>query len=272
MLSATNSAKNDAFPVQVFMKQDMSGKIVLEEEGSESEAGEIGFGELEYSIETNDSYDSASEHEMDWNESDLEESEMDSHVGHRKGQALPLLNFEETLPSSMNYADEFTSDGSRAIVAMDTSNNDNDNFGTIDTNAQSPSSSQNSFQSHSSFEDNHQSLIKHKTKGKKRADISSIAQKLLTKRMDNKLNVNMKQDTDSEQNLEVKTEVLNGGINEDDAHSRRNGDLSQNSEPMASPCGNEKNNNDASDSPAENDTKAAISSESESGLTVKSES
>ena len=276
MLSAANSAKNDAFPIQIFMKQDKSGKIVLEEEGSESEAGEIGIGELEYSIETNDSYDSASEHEMDWNESDIEESDMDSHVGQGKSQsrALPLLNFEETLPSSMSYANEFTSDGSGAIVAMVTSSNDNDNFGTLDTNVQSPSSSQNSFQSHSSFEDNyHQSLIKHKTKGKKRADISSIARKLLTKRMDNKLNVNTKQNTNSEKNEEVETEILNGAISEDEAHSKRNGDLSQNSKPTAaSPCENEKNNNDANDSPAESDTKATVNGESESGLTVKSES
>ena len=266
MTSATNAAKNDAFPVSFFVNQNMSGEMVPEqEEGSESEAGEIGLGELEYSIETNDSYDSASEHEMEWNESDVEESGMDSHVARSNGQsqALPLLNFEEM--SSTSYTDEFAS-GSKTIVAMDTS------LGTMDTNGQSPSSSQHSFQSHSSFEDNHQSLIKHKTKGKKRADISSIAQKLLTKRMDNKLDVNAKQNTDSEQNEVSKTEILNGGISEDDTHSTSNAGLSQKSEPMASPCENEKNNNDASDSQAENETKAATKSEDESGLTVKSES
>ena len=272
MINAANAAKNEAFPVSFFEKQDMAGGIAPEQEdGSESEAGEIGLAELEYSIEMNDSYDSASEHEMDWNESDLEESEIDSHFarGKSQGQALPLPNFEETMLSSMSYADEYTNDGTKAIVAMETSSNHSPV--TIDTNGQSPSSSQNSFQSNSSFEDNQQSLIRHKTKGKKRADISSIAQKLLTKRMDNKLNVNMKQHTDSEVKEEPKTEILNG-ISEDDTHSKRNDGLSQNSKPMASPCENEKNNNDASNSQAENDTTAAIKGESESGLTVKSES
>ena len=272
MINAANAAKNEAFPVPFFENQDMAEGIAPEQEdGSESEAGEIGLAELEYSIEMNDSYDSASEHEMDWNESDLEESEMDSHVVQRKsqGQTLPLPNFEETMLSSTSYADEYTSGGTKAIVAMETSNNHSPV--TIDTNGQSPSSSQNSFQSSSSFEDNHQSPIRHKTKGKKRADISSIAQKLLTKRMDNKLNVNTKQHTDSEVKEEPKMEILNG-INEDDTHSKRNDDLSQDSKPMASPCENEKNNNDASNSQAENDTTAAIKSESESGLTVKSES
>ena len=268
MINAANAAKNEAFPVPFFEDQDMAEGVAPEqEEGSESEAGEIGLAELEYSIEMNDSYDSASEHEMDWNESDLEESEMDSHVVHGKsqGQALPLPNFEETMLSSTSYADEYNSGGTKAIVTMETSDV------TIDTNGQSPSSSQNSFQSSSSFEDNHQSLIRHKTKGKKRADISSIAQKLLTKRMDNNLDVNMKQHTDSEVKEEPKMEILNG-ISEDDTHSKRNGGLSQDSKPMDSPCENEKNNNDASNSQTENDTTAAIKSESESGLTVKSES
>ena len=272
MINAANAAKNEAFPVPFFEKQDMAGGIAPEQEdGSESEAGEIGLAELEYSIEMNDSYDSASEHEMDWNESDLEESEIDSHFarGKSQGQALPLPNFRETILSSTSYADEYTNDGTKAIVAMETSNKHSPV--TMDTNGQSPSSSQNSFQSNSSFEDNQQSLIRHKTKGKKRADISSIAQKLLTKRMDNKLNVNMQQHTDSEVKEEPKVEILNG-ISEDDTHSKRNDGLSQDSKPIDNPCENEKNNNDASNSQAENDTKTAIKCESESGLTVKSES
>ena len=143
---------------------------------SENEAGESGLAELNYTIETNDSLDSESEQSeaMEISKCDPEASDVDSNwcVGQDGDIFSPLKSFKG------QFHDATIGIGSKDCTS-DYFDNNSDSSNHSVSNIQSPSSSQSSFQSCSSSQNSNQSAS---TKNK--PNISSIAQKLLTKHLD----------------------------------------------------------------------------------------